>query len=117
MQQARQVVHENFVVIERVVHFAEQGMRPLVAEGLLELGVAQIAAQVDAVTGRVVHPDGVHRVRPAGARDDPHRDLVAVQLEPTRDLQPGVAVSLPTRGGLLLGHRLRSVCHASSISE
>jgi hypothetical protein len=42
-----------------------------------------------------------------------------VQLEPTRDLQPLVAagaVSLATRGGLLLGHRLRSLgCHATSL--
>lgn len=86
MQQGRQVVHENFVVIERVVHLAQQGVRPLVAEGLLELGVAQIAPQVDAVTVRRPHPDGIHRVRPPGARDDAHRDLVAVQVEPTRDL-------------------------------
>lgn len=91
-------------------------MAPLVAEGLLELGVAQIAPQVDAVTGRVVHPDGIHRVRPAGARQDAHGELMTVQLEPTRDLQPGVAVSLPTRGVLLLGHRLRSLgCHATSL--
>jgi len=61
-------------------------VRPFVAEGLLELSVAKIAAQFDAVTVRRPHPNRILCIRPPGTRDDAHRDLVAVQVEPTRDL-------------------------------
>ena len=42
MQEAPEVVHEDLVVAQRVVHFIEQSVPELVTKRLLQLGLAEV---------------------------------------------------------------------------
>ncbi len=124
MQDCPEIVHEDLVERELMVHGIEQGMGKLVTEGVTQFGIPKLVPQSDNMGCGVEDADRILRQfepPPTDIRQNLDAHLMPVNLKPARDAELLIAIysshrwSPPSRSASR-SHAARWAARAASTS-